>query len=143
MHLVVGAVKTLEDEIRYQSTLIEIWNDVLHRLGEPVEGEDPKVTESRNEHLDLVAKAEKRIEKVDELRTEVTKHHTTPNQRIIGFVIHSEPIEVSVEPHCYTKDWALIELYNDKFDWSNFRGNKVYIGMILSTIAVSANHLPP
>lgn len=28
----------------------------------------------------------------------------------------------------FTKDWALIELYDEKINWSTFKGNKVYIG---------------
>ena len=28
----------------------------------------------------------------------------------------------------FTKDWALIELYNDKIDWGTFKGSQVYIG---------------
>ncbi|KAF8903510.1 hypothetical protein CPB84DRAFT_1845802 [Gymnopilus junonius] len=36
--------------------------------------------------------------------------------------------------HWPTRDWALIELYNDKFDWSTFKGNKVYIGGNLSSL---------
>ena len=50
------------------------------------------------------------------LHNEVTKHRTIPDQRVIGFVLHSEKIEVSVESHSFTKDWALIELYDEKID---------------------------
>jgi hypothetical protein len=47
-------------------------------------------------------------------------------------VLHSEKIEVSVEPHGFTKDWALIELYEEKIDWPTFMGNKVYVGTSFS-----------
>ncbi|KAI6142754.1 hypothetical protein BKA82DRAFT_1000160, partial [Pisolithus tinctorius] len=111
---------------------IEVWNDTLSRLGEPVEGENSKVTERRKEHVELVAKAMKKIKEVNALHDEVTRYHATPNWRVIGFVRHSENIEVSDEPHNFTKDWALIELYNEKIDWATFKGNKVYIGGNLS-----------
>lgn len=45
-----------------------------------------------------------------------------------GFVLHAEPIVVADGPNQFTRDWALIELYRDKIDWSSFTGNKVYIG---------------
>lgn len=111
---------------------IEGWNDTLGRLGEPVEGENSKVTERRKEHVELVAKAMKKIKEVNALHDEVTRYRTTPNLRVIGFVRHSENIEVSDGPHNFTKDWALIELYDKKIDWATFKGNKVYIGGNLS-----------
>ena len=110
---------------------IKVWNDVLDRLGEQVQGENRKVTERRQEHVDLVAKAKQTIEEANAIHNEVTKLRTIPDQRIIGFVLHSEKIEVSVDHHGFTKDWALIEL-DQKIDWATFKGDKVYIGMSFS-----------
>ena len=115
------------------------WNDVLTRLGKPVEGEKTSITKKRVENLGLVAKALEDIEEANKLHDEVTKVRSTLNQRVIGCVLHSEPIEVSVSPHGYTKDWALIELYNDNIDWSTFQGNKVYIG---TSFLFSISRLP-
>ena len=81
--------------------------------------------------LRLVAKATKKIEEVNAIHDEVTKRRTTPDQRVIGFVLHSEKTEVSFEPHNFTKDWALIELYDERIDWSTFEGNEVYVGTSL------------
>jgi hypothetical protein len=108
------AVKAMMGNIRDLLRSIEAWNDVFARLGEPVVGESRRVTERRNELLDLVAN------EVNALHDEVTKHRTTTDQRVIGFVLHSEKVEVSVEPHNFDKDWALIELYDEKIDWSMF-----------------------
>ena len=107
---------TIGDRLQY----IDAWNNVLRRLGDSVEGESEKVTESRDEHLDLVAKATREIQRVKAIHSEVIENYTTLDQRTIGFVLHSEKIEVSVEPYKFTKDWALIELYNDKIDWTKF-----------------------
>jgi hypothetical protein len=52
-----------------------------------------------------------------------------PDQRVIGFVLHAEPIVVSDGPNQFTRDWAFVELYKDKIDWDTFLGNKVYVGM--------------
>ncbi|KAF8580920.1 hypothetical protein K439DRAFT_1648029 [Ramaria rubella] len=121
-----NAVKAIMSTIRDLLLSIDAWNNMLGRLGNPVQGEPTKVTERRQEHVDLVAGAKKKIEQVNAFHDEVTKRRTTPDQRVIGFVLHSEKIEVSVDPHGFTKDWALIELYNEKIDWASFKGNKVY-----------------
>ena len=123
-----NAVKAMMGTISDLVRSIKVWNDVLDRLGEPVPGENRKVTERRQEHADLVAKARQTIEEANAIVNEVTKHRTTPDQRIIGFVLHSEKIEVSVDPYGFTKDWALIELYDQKIDWGTFKGNKIYVG---------------
>jgi hypothetical protein len=124
-----NAVRAMMDTISDLRHSIEVWNDVLvRRGGKPVEGEKKKVTERRQEHEALVANAMKKIEEVKTLHDEVTKSYATPDQRVIGFVLHSERIEVSVKPHGFTKDWSLVELYEEKIDWSTFQGNKVYIG---------------
>ncbi|KAG5640871.1 hypothetical protein DXG03_006768, partial [Asterophora parasitica] len=57
-----------------------------------------------------------------------------PNDRIIGEVIHIESISVSVGPHKWTDDWALIALHESKFEWDKFKGNVVYIGGNLSSL---------
>jgi hypothetical protein len=123
-----NAVKAMIDSIAGLPRCIDSWNATLVKLGGPVQGESPMVTESRQEHVDLVAKATREIEQAEALYDEVTKHRTTPDQRVIGFVLHSEKIEVSVDPHGFTKDWALVELYEEKIDWASFKGNKVYVG---------------
>ncbi|EIW79463.1 hypothetical protein CONPUDRAFT_125778 [Coniophora puteana RWD-64-598 SS2] len=123
-----NAVKAMMSTIDDLLCSIEVWNDMLSRLGEPVEGEDSRVTERREECMESVAKAIKKIGKVNAIHDEVIKHRAAPDQRVIGFVLHSEKIEVEVEPHGFTKDWALIELYDEKIDWPTFKGNKVYVG---------------
>ncbi|KAJ7781877.1 hypothetical protein DFH07DRAFT_949569 [Mycena maculata] len=127
-----NAVKAMMSTIRDLLLSINVWNDVLGRLGEFVPGEPPRVTVRRQEHVALMAGAKKDVEQVNALHDKVTEHRTTHDQRVIGFVLHSEKIEVSVDPHGFIKDWALIELYNEKIDWAGFKGNKVYVGGNLS-----------
>ena len=126
------ALEAMKKEINKQHTMIDIWGDTLCRLGDPVEGEVIEVTQRRRELMRSVARARRRVNKMNELHSEVIRRYTTPLLRVIGFVLHAEPITVSVGPHQFTSDWALIELYNEKVDWSKFRGNKVYIGMTCS-----------
>ncbi|KAI0028238.1 hypothetical protein K488DRAFT_89938 [Vararia minispora EC-137] len=81
----------------------------------------------REEHLALIEKTKKTIEKTDKFHNEITKRWTIPYQRIIGEVVHVEPLS-------YTRDWVLIELSNDKFDWDTFKSNKVYVGGNISPL---------
>ncbi|KAH8916651.1 hypothetical protein BT69DRAFT_1287548, partial [Atractiella rhizophila] len=120
-----NAVTAIMGVIGEQFENIEIWNDALKRLGDPVEGELTTISETREEYRDLIRKAEVTAERANALHDEVTKHRSVPHQRVIGHVLHSE---VSVPPHGYTQDWALVEIYRDKIDWKSFKGNKIYIG---------------
>ncbi|KAI0261162.1 hypothetical protein BC834DRAFT_925619 [Gloeopeniophorella convolvens] len=123
-----NAVKAMMSTIDDLVCSIKVWNSVLDRLGEPVQGEPRRVTERRQEHVDLVAKATQTIEEANAIHDEVTKRRVTPDQRVIVFVLHSEKIEVS--------------LYEDKIDWPTFKGNKVYVGGSLS-IADFGNTMYP
>ena len=107
---------------------ITVWEDDITRLGVFVDGENPTATKKRRANQRQVEKATGIIGDLDKLHDEVTKHRTNPDQRIIGFVLHAEPIVASNEPNQFTRDWAFIELYNERIDWDTFLGNKLYIG---------------
>ena len=108
---------------------ITVWESVITRLGKVVDGEDAAITEMRKENQHEVEKATKIINHLKDLYNQVAKRMTNPDQRIIGFVLHVEPIVVADGPNQFTRDWALIQLYNEKINWDTFLGNKVYIGM--------------
>ena len=126
-----NAIKALKADIGSQVRSITAWDAVLVRLGDPEPNENARITQRRTEHLSLVDGAKRRIEQVKELLNAV-QDRADPSKRVIGFVLHCEPIEVSSGPHGFTKDWALIELYDDMIDWNTFRGNQVYVGTSLS-----------
>ncbi|EJD54918.1 hypothetical protein AURDEDRAFT_110315 [Auricularia subglabra TFB-10046 SS5] len=75
-----------------------------------------------------IVDATSNIEQLDKLHTRVSKTMGSPEKRVIGHVLHSEPIRVSSAPERFTIDWAVIELTDDAFNWPEFKGNKVYIG---------------
>jgi hypothetical protein len=104
---------------------VAVWNKEIARLGEFVEGEDVAVTEKRQDNQREAEKATRLIDNLNKLHDEVTKRRTNPDKRIIGFVLHADPILVSDGPNEFTRDWAFIELYNEKIDWVTFPGNKV------------------
>ncbi|KZT05709.1 uncharacterized protein LAESUDRAFT_726637 [Laetiporus sulphureus 93-53] len=122
------AINRMMSTIGHELLSIKTWDEELERLGAVVEGEALKKTRAREDYEDLVAKARRRIEDVNEIHDEVTKNWTTPNQRVIGYVVHAPAIAVDDGPKHFTRDWALIDLYRDKIDWDTFQGNKVYVG---------------
>ena len=122
-------ISTIEDE----SFFIEIRNDEIEGLGPFVEGEASRTTLARKERDNLVERAKRKTEDVHEIHGEVTRQGwTTPNQRVIGHVVHTPAIIVDDGPEHFTQDWALVELYRNKIDWKTFQGNKIYIGTFSS-----------
>ena len=50
---------------------------------------------------------------------------TNQDQRVIGFVLHTDPTALSDDgPDRYMLDWGLIELYRGKIDWDMFKGKQ-------------------
>ncbi|KAG8817317.1 hypothetical protein FRC19_011436 [Serendipita sp. 401] len=128
------ALKSMMCTIGDQNCSIKDWRTVLRRLGKPQEGESANITKRRVEHLALVEKARENISEINKLHNKILKQWTIPEQRVIGEAVHVEPIGVNVAPHGFTRGWALIKLYNEKFDWTTFKGNEVYIGGNLSSL---------
>lgn len=128
------AVKAILASIETYTDSIEVWNREMARVGEFKEGEDPRVTLHRKELQDSLDKATLDIREANTLHDKVTKNYTTLEQRLLGAVLHSEPIDVSVWPTGFTKDWALITVDQDKIDWASFKGNKVCVGMYFSRV---------
>ena len=143
-----NALKSMMRAIGDLHYSVKDWETEIRWLGEPKEGESVNVTNRRNKHSNLIEKAKAKIVKIDTFHSEIVKRWTIPDHRVIGEVVHVEPIAVNVRletanresvsdgnkedskeaPDGLTRDWALIELYREKFDWSTFKGNKVYIG---------------
>ncbi|KAI1792458.1 hypothetical protein LXA43DRAFT_972582 [Ganoderma leucocontextum] len=124
--LEVGVLEGCEGETESGGEGLSQVGDVVE---EGVEREELGAgSDRRTEHVELVAKATKKIEEVNAIHDEVTKCRTTPDQRVIGFVLHSEKIEVS--------------LYDEKIDWSTFKGNQVYVGGNLSIADFGDTMLP-
>lgn len=123
-----NAINAMLAAIESRGELITAWHAAIERLGEPMEGEDKRVTERRHKLSTLVEMQKKEIEEAEAVHCEATRDYSTLEQRTIGFVLHSEKIDVSVKQG-FTNDWAFVELYRDKIDWTTFKGNKVFIGM--------------
>jgi hypothetical protein len=122
------ALQNMWAKIGNELTSVNHRKRVLAALGEVVEGEDATVAEARQESMAILAKAEKAIVAVDAFLTDISKHWSPMNQRVLGHVVYAPPISVDTGPKQFTEDWALIELQRDKIDWQNFKGNVVYLG---------------
>ncbi|KAF8877737.1 hypothetical protein CPB84DRAFT_1794698 [Gymnopilus junonius] len=72
--------------------------------------------------------ATRRINRLDGFHTEVTKFRSIPELRAVGWVLHSSPIQVPVQPLGYTEDWGLIQLDPKMIDEDTFLGNKLFFG---------------
>ncbi|VDB85517.1 unnamed protein product [Peniophora sp. CBMAI 1063] len=116
--------------IRDSKDTIRMYEEEDLRVGEETELSE---VEKSAAHVSL-SWAQEAIEDIDRFHSEVTKSWTLPNVRVIGEIAHVEPVAVATEPHRFTRDWALIQLYNEKFDWSTFKGNKVYIAGNISCL---------
>ena len=75
----------------------------------------------------------KRVD-INALHTEITKFRSTPELRIVGWVVYSSVIEadakVSGEELGYTQDWGLVQLDPKMLDLKTFEGNKLYFGTL-------------
>ncbi|KAJ4501282.1 hypothetical protein C8R41DRAFT_892481 [Lentinula lateritia] len=129
----ISALQSMMGAIGDLHHLNKDWQDILDRLGEAQEDESETTTQKREEHLNLAKKAWWKTEKINEFHTDVSKLWNLPNDRIIGEVVHFEPIAASVGPQKLPEDWALIALHENKFEWDKFKGNVVYIGGNLSS----------
>lgn len=66
-----------------------------------------------------------KIKDVAELHRDGTRFKTALAQRVVGFVLHVDPIAIGDGSYQFTRDWALIELYEEAIDWKSVKGNKV------------------
>ena len=107
---------------------IRTYQRELDKLGEAVEGEKARRTKAREDYRAKLAEARQTISDVNDFHGDITKHWSTPSQRVLGYVLHAPPISRATGPKQFTEDWALIDLDLDKIDWDTFKGNVVYLG---------------
>ena len=69
---------------------------MLRRLCESQEGESATIVKKREEHSALVDSAREKIDEIDTFHNEILTRWTVPDQRIIGEIVHVEPINVNV-----------------------------------------------
>ncbi|KAG8820430.1 hypothetical protein FRC17_010154 [Serendipita sp. 399] len=120
------AVAAIMKFIGDKAIAITTWVTTLARLPEQTDGEAERVTSKRNELRGLITAAKNKIEEANRLHSHVTKNFTTTASRIIGFVLHCAKIEVGEDQ--FMHDWSFVQMDEDKIDWNDFKGNKLFVG---------------
>lgn len=62
---------------------------------------------------------------------DVSTRWAGPDERVLGHVIYSPPIELGVGTEQYTQDFAVIDIDLSKIDATNFEGNLIDLGTMI------------
>jgi hypothetical protein len=127
------ALTSIMHKIEGQNYLVDHYKDVL-----AVEGEDDERVKRREYYGRLLKVVEESVNPLDKFHSEITKCWSVMRQRVLGHIVHSPPISAGTGPKCFTEDWALIELHDEKIDWNSFQGNVIDLGMF-RTIALRSS----
>ncbi|KAF8905189.1 hypothetical protein CPB84DRAFT_1771811 [Gymnopilus junonius] len=93
-----------------------------------------KIKQRRTETEHQLEKSKEAIEPLNEFHTEFTKYWSSERHRVLGHIAYAPPISAGTGTERFTEDWALIELDDEKIDWSEFKGNVIDLGTELSFI---------
>ncbi|RPA93384.1 hypothetical protein L873DRAFT_1815937 [Choiromyces venosus 120613-1] len=116
---------TLED----QEVIIEFQERRAKEAREGDNGMDGYV--AVREHSDakrLIKEAKDAIVAFEKLYDDVVKDWSKIENRVLGFVIFSPPIEISDGPNKYTQDYALVKVDSSKIDAASFTANAIDLG---------------
>ncbi|KAJ3825589.1 hypothetical protein F5880DRAFT_1610980 [Lentinula raphanica] len=108
-----NAVKGIQDRIAFENSSIALYEELGDKNGE-----------SKEDMLVLAQRSKQNKRMANDLHSTITKHWTDVKARVIGRVDCAPPVGVHGG---FTEDWALIELENDKFNLTTFKGNQVYV----------------
>ncbi|KIO20232.1 hypothetical protein M407DRAFT_30084 [Tulasnella calospora MUT 4182] len=111
------AVQAIMNKIGQEVELVKYYKDERESLGEDANDR------ARNRFQRLVANAEEAIVELTALHSEITQSWMLPMHRKIGYVLYAPPISTAPAPELYTEDWAMLNLYVDKFVSEKFKGN--------------------
>lgn len=77
---------------------------------------------------DELAEAKRAMQVLDTFYRDVSKRWASPDERMLGHVIYSPPIELGFGTEQCTQDFAVIDIDLSKIDATNFEGNVVDLG---------------
>ncbi|RPA94248.1 hypothetical protein L873DRAFT_1702188, partial [Choiromyces venosus 120613-1] len=122
-------VKQIKHVIEAQNVKIEFEE---RRAKEAAEGDNGMdIDEAMEEHADaerLITEAKDATVAFEKLYDDVVKGWSNIENRVLGFVVFSPPIEIRAGPNNYTQDYALIRIDSSKIDAANFTGNAIDLG---------------
>ncbi|THV02724.1 hypothetical protein K435DRAFT_836237 [Dendrothele bispora CBS 962.96] len=122
-------LESIQTEIEGQTFMIK------HQEGRirAVEGKnDPLANKKRQKAQFALEEAKEAVEELKTFYQDVSTQWATPESRVLGHVVLSPPISVNVGGEGYTEDWAVIEVDASKVDSSNFSGNAIDLGNLIS-----------
>lgn len=114
-----AAVEAIMKFIGDQTVAISAWENSRSRLAAQ---RGPKYDELTG----LINGARVKITAANQLHNEVTKNFTTTASRVIGHVFYCAKIEVGQAGFMW--DWSFVVLDEDKINWDEFKGNKMFVG---------------
>ncbi|KAI6006447.1 hypothetical protein EDC04DRAFT_3123797 [Pisolithus marmoratus] len=125
-----GYLQSIQSELMLQTCQAEHLEQVVEEQSK-VEGTgDQLVNWVHQQTQRALVKAKEAMKQLKTFYKEVSTHWTTSENRVLGHVILSPPINVGSEG--YTEDWAVIEIDASKIDASNFAGNAIDLGTRIS-----------
>ena len=122
------AITKVESRIGRLQEIISSAEESIERLHQHEADGTNRIASALRRKQWTVTNSPEDIEQLNNLHTRVAKTMLTTNKRLIGHVLHADPVGVSSGPEGFTIDWAAIELSDDAFNWADFKGNTVYIG---------------
>lgn len=125
-----NALASIMHKIGDQATMVDYYKSGLERLGEAVEGEAAGKAESRVHYKSDLKTSEWWIRTLNEFYPKIATFWSLEQQRSLGYILHAPPISVGTGDKCFMEDWALVEVYEKKINWKDFKGNVIYLGTI-------------
>ncbi|KAG8729857.1 hypothetical protein FRC11_007882 [Ceratobasidium sp. 423] len=89
----------------------------------------PEANTKREKAQVKLGEAEENLATLKTFYRGVSDRWGPPENRVLGHVVLSPPIDVGVGSEGYTEDWAVIEIDSSKIDKSNFDGNAIDLGI--------------
>ncbi|KAK7447031.1 hypothetical protein VKT23_014244 [Stygiomarasmius scandens] len=112
---------SINDEIDIQEDRAEVYEAQMTRI---VDKDDLETCQA------ALNGTKKAVEALKTFHHYIETNWTNPENRVLGDVVLSPPINVSGEG--YTEDWAIIEIDVSKVDKDNFKGNAIDLGTRIS-----------
>ncbi|KDQ64793.1 hypothetical protein JAAARDRAFT_238133 [Jaapia argillacea MUCL 33604] len=124
-----AAFKNLLESIQVEIGGKAIVKEYLERRITKVAGRADEAAETeRKEAQDELAKVNRAIKTLNKFYEDVSTRWAIPDERVLGHVIYSPPVEMGVGTAQDTMDFAVIDIDLSKIDASNFEGNVIDLG---------------
>ncbi|KDQ61352.1 hypothetical protein JAAARDRAFT_30774 [Jaapia argillacea MUCL 33604] len=122
-------LESIKVEIEFRQPIIQ--KHMKERIASVLEVPGDEAEMERQEAEHALARAEKTMEALRAFSEDVSRRWANPDERVLGHVIYSPPIEMGVGTAQYTQDFAVIDIDLSKIDNKNFKGNVIDLGTMI------------